>query len=175
MFYAHLKGHIEALLFAGGEPLTIGKLASILEIEADHVQLLVDELQTDMQTENRGLAIVEIAGGYQLCTKPELASLVEKIVEIPESKLSMAAIETLSIVAFKQPVTKQEIEAIRGVKIDKLLGTLVERRLLKELGRKDVIGRPILYGTTVEFLKCFGLKNLQDLPPIADFLEDQSE
>jgi segregation and condensation protein B len=173
MFYSHLKKHVEALLFASGEPLSARRIADILDIAEEHVLLLVEQLHDDMRNSDRGLTIVEIAGGYQLCTLPELASVVEKLAQTRESRLSSAAMETLAIIAFKQPVTRQEIENIRGVKVDKLLSTLMERNLVKELGRKEVIGRPILYGTTAEFLQCFGLKSLEDLPPLSEFLKEQ--
>lgn len=173
MFYSHLKKHVEALLFASGEPLPIKRIADILDIGEDHVLLLIDQLSNDMLSSERGLTIVEVAGGYQLCTKPDLAMVIEKLVQTRESKLSSAAMETLSIIAFKQPVTKQEIENIRGVKVDKPLSTLVERCLVREIGRKEVIGRPILYGTTTEFLQCFGLKSLDDLPALSQFLSEQ--
>lgn len=169
-----MKAHIEALLFASGEPLAVHKMAVILEIPSEHVYLLIEELKQDMEDKGRGLTIVEVAEGYQLCTKPELATVISKLAQGQEGRLSMAAMETLAIVAFKQPVTKQEIEAIRGVKIDKVLNTLIERRLIKEVGRKEAIGRPILYGTTEAFLKCFGLKSLAELPSFADYLPEQS-
>lgn len=173
MFYSHLKKHVEALLFASGEPLSIKRIAEILDIEEEHVLLLIGQLSNDMLNSDRGLTIIEIAGGYQLCTKPDLVTVVEKLVQTRESKLSSAAMETLAIIAFKQPVTKQEIENIRGVKVDKSLSTLVERCLVKEVGRKEVIGRPILYGTTTEFLQCFGLKSLEELPALSEFLNEQ--
>lgn len=173
MFYSHLKGHIEALLFASGEPLSATKLSKVLEIEEQHVILLLAQLNNDFAGDNRGLTLVEVAGGYQLCTKPELATVVEKLANIREVKLSTAAMETIAVIAFKQPITKQEIEAIRGVKVDKALATLVERGLVKELGRKEAMGRPILYGTTEAFLQCFGLNSLNDLPPLADLLPKQ--
>ncbi len=173
MFYSHLKGHIEALLFANGDAITASKIAQILNIPDEHAVLLLEELVQEMNEDNRGLTIVEVAGGYQLCTKPGLAPVVEKLAALQETRLSMAAMETLAIVAFKQPVTKQEIENIRGVKVDGIVNMLVERSLIKEMGRKEAIGRPILYGTTGEFLKCFGLKSLHDLPPLADFLTEQ--
>lgn len=173
MFYSHLKGHIEALLFASGDAITAAKIAQILNIPDEHVILLLEELVQEMADDNRGLTIVAVAGGYQLCTKPELAPIVEQLADSQGTRLSMAAMETLAIIAFKQPVTKQEIENIRGVKVDGIVNMLVERRLIKEIGRKEAIGRPILYGTTSEFLKCFGLKSLHDLPPLADFLSEQ--
>ncbi|EGO63660.1 SMC-Scp complex subunit ScpB [Acetonema longum] len=168
MFFRHLKAHLEALLFAAGDPVPVGKIAQMLELEEHEALSLVEELQQDLQSEERGLAIAEIAGGYQLCTKAETAPTVAKLAEIQDNRLSAAALETLSIIAFKQPVTRQEIEAIRGVKVDGVVNTLMDRLLIKELGRKDVIGRPILYGTTDEFLKCFGLNTLADLPPIPE-------
>ena len=134
---------------------------------------LIDEINLSMKPETRGLTIVEIAGGYQMCTKPELASIVDKLAEVPDSRLSPAALETLSIIAFRQPVTKPEIEAIRGVKVDGVVNTLLDRRLIREMGRKDVVGRPILYATTDEFLKCFGLKNLTELPDLTKLLADE--
>lgn len=170
MFYQHLQGAIEALLFASGQPLPAAKIAQILDIHVDHVHALIGEMTDSMISEQRGLIIVEVAGGYQLCTKPSLVDIVSKLAEIQDSKLSAAALETLAIIAFKQPVTKQEIENIRGVKADRVITTLLDRALIKEVGRKEAIGRPILYGTTNEFLQCFGLKSLDDLPDIADLL-----
>lgn len=173
MFYQHLKGHVEALLFAAGDPVSAAKLANLLDIDEITVDELISELRSGMEQENRGLTIVEVAGGFQMCTKPELAAVVEKLVEVPDSRLSSAALETLSIIAFRQPVTKPEIEAIRGVKVDGVVNTLIDRRLIREMGRKDVIGRPILYGTTDEFLQCFGLKSLQELPDLSKLLTDE--
>jgi segregation and condensation protein B len=170
MFYRHLKGHIEALLFANGNPVAADKLARILEIDTENVAALVAELKQDMAATDRGLTVLEVAGGYQLCTKPELAPVLEKLVEVQEARMSLAAMETLAIIAFKQPVTKQEIEHIRGVKVDGVVTTLAERGLIKEVGRKEAIGRPILYGTTDDFLKAFGLNTLNDLPDLADLL-----
>ena len=170
MFYRHLKGHIEALLFASGNPVVADKLAQILEIDAENVATLVAELKQDMADADRGLTILDVAGGYQLCSKPELAPIIEKLVEVQEARMSLAAMETLAIIAFKQPVTKLEIEHIRGVKVDGVVTTLAERGLIKEVGRKEAIGRPILYGTTDDFLKCFGLASLDDLPDLAELL-----
>lgn len=170
MFYSHLKGHIEALLFASGEPLSASRLADILEIPVEQLILLVSEISEEMAAENRGLTILEVAGGYQMCTKPELIAIVEKLATIQETRLSSAAMETLAIVAFRQPITKQEIENIRGVKVDKVMITLLDRGLVKEVGRKEALGRPILYGTTHDFLKCFGLNSLDELPALSEFV-----
>jgi len=170
MFYLKIKAQIEALLFASGNPIDARKISQIIEIPSEQVNVLIDQLILEMADDMRGLTIVKVAAGYQLCTKPELSTIVKKLAQVQDSKLSLAAMETLSIVAFKQPITKQEIENIRGVKVDKVLTKLVERQMIKELGRKETIGRPILYGTTDEFLKSFGLNRLQDLPPLNELL-----
>ncbi|MBP2649801.1 MAG: chromosome segregation and condensation protein, ScpB [Firmicutes bacterium] len=170
MFYSHLKGHIEALLFAYGDPISADKLAEMLEIDRENVILLVEELKRDMASNQRGLKVAEVAGGYQLCTKPECTATIDKLINVQEFRLSMAAMETLSIIAFKQPITRMEIENIRGVKVDSVVNTLLERGLIKEVGRKEAIGRPILFGTTSEFLKCFGLKTLEELPKLAEII-----
>jgi len=170
MFYLKFKAHIEALLFASGNPINAKKIAHIIDISSEQVELLINQLILEMNDDMRGLTIVKVAAGYQLCTKPELSTIVKKLAQVQDSKLSLAAMETLSIVAFKQPITKQEIENIRGVKIDKVLAKLLERQMIKEIGRKEAIGRPILYGTTDDFLKSFGLNGLQDLPPLAELL-----
>jgi segregation and condensation protein B len=171
VFYTNLKGNLEALLFVNGDPLSLKRIAEILEVDQENVKLLLAQLIQDMNQQERGLTIIEVAGGYQLCTKPHLAGFLEKLVQIKENKLSIPALETLSIIAFKQPITKQEIEAIRGVRVDKVLANLLERNLIKELGRKEAIGRPIIYGTTEVFLKCFGLKSLEDLPELPELEE----
>ncbi len=171
MFYTNLKGNLEALLFVNGDPLSLKRIAEILEVDQENVKLLLAQLIQDMNQQERGLTIIEVAGGYQLCTKHHLAGFLEKLVQIKENKLSIPALETLSIIAFKQPITKQEIEAIRGVRVDKVLANLLERNLIKELGRKEAIGRPIIYGTTEVFLKCFGLKSLEDLPELPELEE----
>lgn len=166
MFYEDLKGHVEALLFVSGDPLPSSRIAGILGIDKENAEELVYQLMEDMDQQERGLTIIRVAGGYQLCTKPQLASTVEKLGQTMEEKLSAPALETLSIIAFRQPVTKQEIENIRGVRIDRVLARLLELGLIQEQGRKDCIGRPILYGTTEDFLKCFGLDQIEDLPKL---------
>ena len=165
-----MKAQIEALLFASGNPIDAKKIAQFIEVSSEHVELLIDQLIIEMSNEIRGLTIVKVAAGYQLCTKPELSDVVSKLAQVQDPKLSLAAMETLSIIAFKQLITKQEIENIRGVKVDKVLAKLVDRQMIKEFGRKEAIGRPILYGTTDEFLKSFGLNTLKDLPPLAELM-----
>lgn len=175
MFYEHLKGPMEAILFAAGDPLKPERLSELMDIPIEHVRAMLLELQEDMAGPGRGLCLLQMAGGYQICTRPEYAAVVEKLAAHQDPRLSPAAMETLSIVAFKQPVTRQEVEYIRGVQSDGVINTLIERRLIKEVGRKESIGRPILFGTTEEFLSCFGLDSLADLPNLPEPLSEESE
>ncbi|MBB5336726.1 SMC-Scp complex subunit ScpB [Pectinatus brassicae] len=166
MFYEKLKAPLEAMLFVNGNPLPINQIIEILGIDKENVEMLVNELQDDMIKANRGLMIKKIADSYQMCTKPQVSGYLERLTEITDKKLSAPALETLSIIAFKQPITKQEIENIRGVRADSIINKLLERNLIQEVGRKKVVGRPILYGTTNIFLQCFGLSDLSDLPAL---------
>lgn len=166
MFYDYLRGHVEALLFASGEPLSEKKIADILQTEPETVERLIALLEEDYESKNRGICIRRVAGGYQLVTKAEMDTLIRQLIAQQELKLSNAAMETLAIVAFKQPVTRSEMEAIRGVKVDGVVNTLLETGLICETGRKDSLGRPILYGTTDLFLTTFGFNSLDELPPL---------
>lgn len=168
MFYEHLKGNIEAVLFAAGQPVSEVQLAEMLSVEKEHIRILLAQMKAEMEDAKRGLTILEVAGGYQLCTKAEFAETVARLAEVQPNRLSKAALETLSVIAFKQPITRAEIEEIRGVQVDRVLQNLIDKELIKELGRKEVIGRPILYGTTEIFLNCFGMDTLADLPPLPD-------
>lgn len=168
MFYEHLKGNIEAVLFAAGQPVSEVQLAEMLSVEKEHIRILLAQMKSEMEDARRGLTILEVAGGYQLCTKAEFAETVARLAEVQPNRLSKAALETLSVIAFKQPITRAEIEEIRGVQVDRVLQNLIDKELIKELGRKEVIGRPILYGTTEVFLNCFGMDSLSDLPPLPD-------
>jgi len=168
MIETHLLGHLEALLFAAGEPMPLDKIGAVLELNEAETAELVEALKTSYAGEARGLRIRKVAGGIQLTTKPELFTTIQKLVAQQEIKLSNAAMETLAIIAFKQPVTRSEMEAIRGVKVDGVVNTLLDLGLIAEAGRKDVIGRPILYGTTDLFLVTFGLDSLHDLPEIPE-------
>lgn len=170
MFYDYLRAHVEALLFAAGEPLSIKRIAEILQTETETVERLIALLEEDYQSKNRGICIRRVAGGYQLVTKPDFDNLIRQLVSQQELKLSSAAMETLAIIAFKQPVTRSEMEAIRGVKVDGVVNTLLDVGLICEAGRKDSIGKPILYGTTELFLTTFGFYSLEDLPPLPDDL-----
>ena len=170
MFYDYLRAHVEALLFAAGEPLSIKRIAEILQTETETVERLIALLEEDYQSKNRGICIRRVAGGYQLVTKPDFDNLIRQLVSQQELKLSSAAMETLAIIAFKQPVTRSEIEAIRGVKVDGVVNTLLDVGLICEAGRKDSIGKPILYGTTELFLTTFGFNSLEELPPLPEDL-----
>ena len=170
MFYDYLRGHVEALLFAAGEPLSKNKMADILQTETETIERLVALLEEDYQSRNRGICIRQVAGGYQLVTKPDFDNLIRQLISQQEFKLSNAAMETLAIIAFKQPVTRSEMEAIRGVKVDGVVNTLLDTGLICEAGRKESIGKPILYGTTELFLTTFGFNSLEDLPPLPEDL-----
>ncbi|MCC2683376.1 MAG: scpB [Paenibacillaceae bacterium] len=161
-----LKSVIEGLLFVtGDEGLSAAQLAAVLEQRPEAVNDAVKEMREQWSRDGRGLQIVEVAGAYRLTTIAEHAPYIEKLATSPiRATLSQAALETLSIVAYKQPITRVEIEEIRGVKSDRALHTLVSRELIEEIGRAEAIGRPILYGTTRAFLDYFNLRSLDDLP-----------
>ncbi|WP_438445552.1 SMC-Scp complex subunit ScpB [Gorillibacterium sp. sgz5001074] len=165
------KSIIEGLLFAAGEEgLELKQLAEVLELDVKFTAGLVDELREDMKRSGRGIQMVEIAGALQLATLAEHAPYFERLAASPSrSSLSQAALETLSIVAYKQPITRVEIEEIRGVKCDRALQTLIAKDLIEEKGRAEAIGRPILYGTTKSFLDYFALNGLHDLPDSSQF------
>ena len=166
---AQLKAIIEALVFASPEPLTPKMLFKLLNDEPrEDVSAAIQGLQQDYEHRG-GLHLVEVAGGYQITTRPELHDWVRRMFnERTTQKLSVAALETLAVIAYKQPITAAEIGEIRGVNASGVLSTLMERHLIKIVGRKNVIGRPFLYGTTKEFLIRFGLRDLNDLPKVED-------
>jgi segregation and condensation protein B len=164
-----LKATIEALIFASPEPITPKTLGKLLDGEpAEDIRAALDALKADYERPG-GLQLVEVAGGYQIVTRPELHEWVRRLFHDHTSqKLSVPALETLAVVAYKQPITAPEIAEIRGVNAAGVVGTLMERRLVKIVGRKQVVGRPFLYGTTREFLERFGLNDLSDLPKVED-------
>lgn len=161
------KATLEAILLASPEPLTLKRIGEVIGMEEKEARILVDDLRKEYQKPDRGIYLQEMAGGYVLTTRPEYAPYVEKLLQPKGKGLSHAALETLSIIAYRQPVTKAEIEGVRGVKVDRAVETLVDRRLIREVGRKETPGRPLLYGTTREFLQYFGLNDVKDLPPLA--------
>jgi segregation and condensation protein B len=165
---------IEAVLFAMGESVEISKLCMVLDSTPVEVRLLITKMNDKYKKEDRGIYILELEDSLQLCTKPELYEYLIKIAKAPR-KLSMSdtLLETLSIIAYKQPVTRVEIEKIRGVSCEHAINRLVEFNLVQELGRMDAPGRPLLFGTTEEFLRTFGVKSLGELPVAnTDQIED---
>ena len=159
---------LEAVLFAAGNTMTTAQIGKILQVDAETVAELTAELQQSYIDSRSGLTLRQVAGGYQLATRPEAFATLERLSQVVDRKISAPTMETLSIIAFKQPITKQEIEHIRGVRIEKIMSKLLEMELIRELGRKDTIGRPILYGTTDTFLQCFGLNDISDLPELPE-------
>ncbi len=169
---------LEAYLFVATEPVQHAEIARLLGIEAAAVEEALEDMANAYARRiNSGLHIVRIAGGYQMATRPALAEGVARLLAAPgqKSRLSKPALETLAIIAYQQPVTQAEIEAVRGVNADGVLKTLTERQLIQETGRKEVPGRPFLYGTTPDFLHYFGLNTLEDLPPLEDIVIAEAE
>ncbi len=168
-----LKSIIEALLFTWGDPLDIKDLSSILDVDEKTLSKSLDEMIDDFDYNRRGIKINKTNKSYQLGTRAEHFDWIKKLTnEKPDRFLSNAALETLSIIAYRQPVIKSDIEAIRGVRCDKVIETLLEKSLIEEVGRMDRIGRPILYATTEVFLRAFGLENLSELPNLKDQAEN---
>ena len=170
---AQLKAVLEALVYVTDEPLTIAQMAAALQQPAERVRNAMEQLTAEFEKPEHGLAIREVAGGYKMATKAEHHDAVREFVKSlnPPLKLSLAALETLAVIAYKQPATAPEIMAIRGVQGSTVLNTLLDRKLIASAGRKDVIGKPILYKTTKEFLVQFGLKDLSELPSLKEFEE----
>jgi len=168
------KSAIEAIVYVADEPVTPNQIAAVLEgASREEVLQALRSLQQEYSQDGRGIEIRELAGGYKMFTKPEHHELVRRFVKslTPPLKLSMAALETLATIAYRQPITVPEIQAIRGVQGAGVLKTLLERKLISTAGRKSVMGRPILYKTSREFLIQFGLSSLQDLPSMEEFEE----
>ena len=168
-----IRAVVEALIFASPQPVTAREIGKVLEgVPKKDWQREIEELRVDYACDGRGLQLVEVAGGYQITTRPEYNDWVRELLD-PKSptRLSLQALETLAVIAYKQPVTLPEIIELRGIKSGGVIKTLLEKRLIKILGRKEVVGRPILYGTTRHFLLHFGLKDLGELPRIEDFAE----
>lgn len=168
----NLKAILECMLFASPQPLAIKQVSDALHLEELEVEAAMHELRLDYA--DHGLQILRIAGGYQLCTKPEYAEYVSALLKPERSRLSRAALETAAIIAYQQPITQPEIDAIRGVNSDGVVKTLLERSLVKQVGRKETVGRPILYATSDEFLNHFGINDLSDLPELGEAALPQS-
>ena len=171
-----IKPIIEALIFAADQALSIERMAGVLEsVEKPLIREAVGELIDEYLERGSGIYIEKVAGGYQLRTQPSYAAWIKRLFKSQTQKLSKAAMEALSITAYKQPTTRGELEAIRGVDSGGVLKKLLDRRLIKVVGRKDTPGRPAVYGTTKEFLEAFELKDLSNLPSIKDTLLDEEE
>lgn len=163
----NIKYAIEGILFAAGEPVKAAKLAVVLETDVETVNNAISELKEEYNRDHRGFNIIDILEGYQICSRPEYYNHIQEILgEQRTQPLSNAAMEALAIIAYKQSITKGQIEHIRGVNSDGCVNRLYERGLIEEKGRLDAPGRPILYVTTENFLRCFGLTNPKDLPPL---------
>jgi segregation and condensation protein B len=169
---ARLVPLVEGLLFAAGAPVPMARLVDALDgPDRRHVLRALELLGERLDEDGRGLRLVRVAGGYQLRTLPEHGPWIRRLLGGKPPRLSRAMLETLAIIAYRQPCTRPEIEAIRGVDVDAVLSTLLERRMIRMIGRKEAPGRPILYGTTKEFLEVFGLPDLDALPPLKDLGE----
>ena len=164
-----MKSALESMMFVWGQPLEVKAAADIFNITKQEAQELFKELQKEYEQEGRGIVIREVNKAFQFVTREENADYIERLcTPVKARKLSQSALEVLAIVAYKQPVTKGEIEAIRGIKCDRVMEGLMKKDLVCEKGRSEAVGRPILYGTTDTFLKNFGFSSLKELPPIDD-------
>ncbi len=167
-----LKSILESLLFAAGEPVSLARLTAIFEdVPRATIQKTLSAMATECAANNRGVTIEEVAGGYQMRTPKEHASWVRKLLAAKPPRLSRPLLETVAIIAYRQPITRPEVEQLRGVDAGGVLETLLEKRLIKIAGRKEAPGRPIVYATTPEFLELFGLKDLDSLPDLSEFRE----
>lgn len=166
-----LKPIIESLIYVSEEPITVKQLAAILEGESDgDIQAAADQLAHEFNARGGGLEVRQLAGGYRITTRPEVSEYVRRYLKSqPSARLSLAALETLAVIAYKQPITIPEILEIRGVTSTSAIKTLLDRRLIVARGHKQVVGRPMLYGTSKEFLIHFGLNDLSELPNLEDF------
>ena len=159
------KAIIESILFTMGESVELSKIAAAIELDKNETKRLLDELIKDYESADRGIAIMELDGAYQMCTKPEMYEYLIRIAKQPKHRaLTDVLLETLSIIAYKQPITRVEIEKIRGVSCDHAVNKLLEYNLIQELGRLDAPGKPLLFGTTEEFLRSFGVHSIDELP-----------
>lgn len=169
-----IEAQIEAILFTMGEAVEVERIAGALDHDEDTIRKIIRNMMDQYAQEERGIHIIELDGAFQMCTKPEMYETIIKITHIPKKHvLTDVLLETLSIIAYKQPITKLQIEAIRGVKSDHAVNKLIEYNLICEMGRMDAPGRPILFGTTEDFLRSFGIQSLEDLPVVnAEKVED---
>ena len=167
-----VQANVEALLYASGEPLSVKDLKKALPEAGDRIRPAIEQLKELYAQEGRGLQLVEVAGGFQITTRPEFHEVVSRLLSSPKpARLSLQALETLAVIAYRQPITVPELLDLRGVRSASVVRTLLEKKLVRIVGRKPVVGRPLLYGTTREFMLRFGLKDLRDLPQLKDMSE----
>jgi segregation and condensation protein B len=167
-----MKSILESLLFVADGPLSLQRIAEVLEgVEKAEIRSALDELQAELEATRRGVRLVEVAGGFQMRTAKVNADWLKKFLGGRPARMSRPTLETLAIIAYRQPITKAEIEAIRGVDVDGVINTLLDRNLIRAVARKDVPGRPFLYGTTPVFLQLFNLKDLTHLPTLKEMEE----
>jgi segregation and condensation protein B len=167
------KALLEAILFISGEPVTLKDLQKITGLPSGETEYLIRELMAFHRDRKGGILIMEVAEGFQMVTAPEYAPYLRKIKETAPTRLTGAALEALAIIAYRQPITKAEIEELRGVGSDGVIKSLLERRMIRIVGKKEAPGRPLLYGTTREFLLYFGLKDLSELPTVRELNPDE--
>lgn len=179
-----LQAAAEAILFASGEPLELERLAQVLELDTEYTEKILEKLKADLDERESGLCVLRMDDRYQMCTRTQFADQIRAVLEVKKNApLSAAAFEVLAVIAYNQPVTKSYIEQVRGVDCSGVVNTLCQKGLVEEKGRLELPGRPLLYGTTPEFLKCFCMSSLnelpelpeKDLPKIEDILDEQSE
>jgi segregation and condensation protein B len=175
----NLKSAVEAMLFASEKPLVIEQIRKALNnLEGNEVRKILEELKSEYEQSSRGMRVIEIAGGFQMISAPVFASFLKKLFKDRHTeRLSKPALETLAIIAYKQPLTRTEIELLRNVNVDGVMKSLLDKNLIRISGRKKVPGRPFVYGTTRQFLEYFGLKSLEELPKMEEFssLAEKSE
>ena len=175
-----LEAVIEAILFTMGESVEVNRIAAAVEHDKQTVIKVIHNLMDRYESEDRGIRIIELEDSYQMCTKPEMYDYLVKIAKVPKRHILTDVLETLSIIAYKQPITRTEIEKIRGVKCDHAISKLSEYNLITDVGRLDAPGRPLLFGTTEEFLRQFGVASIDDLPSLnvekmEDFKQEAEE
>ena len=166
-----IKACVEAILFVRAERVGLDELVELLDVPLLDLKAILDEMLLEYNENSRGIQIVAVEGGYLMCTRPEYAGVLARIDKPVRRRLSSSAMETLAIIAYRQPVSRPEIEKIRGVRSDKMINTLLEKGLIEEAGYKDTIGRPLTYKTTIEFLRLFGLTTIKELPQLEEGTE----
>ncbi|MDD3394971.1 MAG: SMC-Scp complex subunit ScpB [Anaerotignum sp.] len=174
MRLSELEAVVESLLFISGEAVTLSAIAQTIEMDKATAKAIIHTLADKYESEKRGIRIVEINGSYQMCTAAECFEYIRNMYKSPNRQgLTQALLETLAIIAYKQPITRAQIEEIRGVSAEHAVSRLVEKKLVCEVGRMDTPGKPIMFGTSNEFLRYFGFKNVSDLPPLKETEESQ--